>query len=314
MDFEEMEKFNSGAKFMTLIKGDVDNLGLIMSSGLVGNRDNGKINQKDNDLTGVSRTTTLSNHLKYFFSFSLNGFLANWEKGEIEKSVDDNYTDDQKVYTVFAGGDDLMLVCPQSSALKLLEAFNRTFNDFVCNNPEVHISYSLTNFKHNTPIRLVADMAEDNQDEVKSSLKSENILNLIEKNNEIFSAKHNKASFRLFETNLKNEEINKLIKDKQTLIQNVNDNNLTIGIIRDLLYFANMMKNFREQGDTQNLLWLPLFTYKINNKIKHKGLYKNKQLEDFFEAILKVNKNEKEIRDEVSLYSLANELIYSLRK
>ena len=158
MDFEDMEKKNNGAEFMTLLKGDVDNLGLIMSSGLVND---------SNDYTAISRTTTLSNHLKYFFSFSLNGFLEKWEAGEIDKSVDDNFVNDQKVYTVFAGGDDLMLICPQSSSLKLLDAFNKTFTDFVCDNPEVHISYSLTNFKHNTPIRIVAEMSEENQNEVK---------------------------------------------------------------------------------------------------------------------------------------------------
>ena len=121
----------------------------------------------------------------------MNCFLSDWNYGKIISEFD-NTTEDQKVYTVFAGGDDLMLIAPQSSSLKLLYVFNKTFNDFVCENPEVHISYSLTNFKHNTPIRLVAEMAEESQSEVKK-LKADNILEKLESEIDIFHSENDKA-------------------------------------------------------------------------------------------------------------------------
>lgn len=300
MDFGEMENLNTGAKFMTLIKGDIDNLGLIMSSGLV---------DDENDYTGISRTTTLSNHLKYFFSYSLNGFLEDWENGKIIKSVDDRETLDQKIYTVFAGGDDLMLICPQSSSLKLLDAFNKTFNDFVCNNPEVHISYSLTNFKHNTPIRIVADMAEENQEKVKNELKSIYALSEVD----TFEVQKDKAGFRLFDTNLKNDELEELLFKREMLIRNYNNNNLTTGIIRNLLQFSKMMRDFRENEETNSLVWYPLLSYLVNRRIKQEGDYPNSELKEFIDKILRIHKDVKSLKLEKSLYPLLNEVIYTIR-
>lgn len=100
MDFEAMEKTNQGAKLLTMIKGDIDNLGLLMATGLYSD---GK------DYTGFSQTTSLSYHLRYFFSTFFNNFLKNWEtKGG---------NPERKVYTVFAGGDDLLFIAPHGSSL-----------------------------------------------------------------------------------------------------------------------------------------------------------------------------------------------------
>ena len=323
MDFKEMEKSNNGAEMMTLIKGDVDNLGLIMSSGLVGNEEG------DKGLTGISRTTTLSNHLKYFFSFTLNGFLERWEKGEVEKSIDDKYIGDQKVYTVFAGGDDLMIVCPQSSSLKLLEAFDRTFSEFVCENPEVHISYSLTNFKHSTPMRIVAEMAEDNQKKIKNDFKAKNetdvkgniIKTLQEKISEdstIFHAENDKAGVRLFGTNLKKRLVSDILKYKQQLVSWTldKDNKVTKGILRNMLYFSGIIKELNETGDSKFLMWHPKLTYMINRLLKDKeGKYINPEVESFFDTALSINKKDKlnAVILEQILYPLISETIYATR-
>ncbi|MCX7985270.1 MAG: type III-A CRISPR-associated protein Cas10/Csm1, partial [Bacteroidetes bacterium] len=190
MPFDKMVEQNDGAQYLTLIKGDIDNLGLIMAYGLSRDKVEIKDSEEEKDLTAISRTTTLSNHLKYFFSFFLNGFLRDWERNrqqELEKKAKENNTNisqdelrkiknENRVYTVFAGGDDLMLICPHSSSLNLLNEFNNVFNEFVVHNPEVHISYSLTNFKHHTPIRIVADISEENQKESKKKFKNINLL------------------------------------------------------------------------------------------------------------------------------------------
>ncbi len=308
MDFEDIEDKNNGAKYLTLIKGDIDNLGLIMSSGLV---------DDDNDYTAISRTTTLSNHLKYFFSFSLNGFLKDWNEGKIKSEFDGNTTD-QKVYTVFAGGDDLMLISPQSSSLKLLYELNKTFNDFVCENPEVHISYSLTNFKHNTPIRIVADMAEENQSEVKNYFKSKNIIEKLNSEVDIFHAEKDKAGTLLFNTNIKNELQNDLLKYRKNLIgwEKDENNKVTQGVFRNLLYFSKIMKDFNENHDTRLLMWHPKLNYMINRLLKDKsGKYQNEEVEIFFNNALKINKEnepEAELLEKL-LYPVVCEAIYGTR-
>jgi len=319
MDFEQMETYNNGAQMMTLIKGDVDNLGLIMSSGLVGNKDRDSEKGEPKDLTGISRTTTLSNHLKYFFSFSLNGFLEDWEKGKIGKTVEDNFTDDQKVYTVFAGGDDLMIICPQSSSLKLLNELNKTFEEFVCENPEVHISYSLTNFKHNTPIRIVADMAEENQSEAKVAFKNKNILEEIKTKSTVFYKPEDKAALRLFDTNLKNVLIDEILRYKYKHISWVEDdsNKMSQGVLRNLLYFSKIMKDFRETGDTRFIMWHPKLTYLVNRVLKNSnGEYYNNEVGEFVDTILSINKGEnpEAIILEQIIYPVVCEAIYGTRK
>jgi len=307
MEFEDVEKTNIGAKFLTLIKGDVDNLGLIMSSGLVDDKE---------DYTAISRTTTLSNHLKYFFSFSLNGFLSEWNEGKIESEFVENIND-QKVYTVFAGGDDLMLISPQSSSLKLLEALNKTFNDFVCDNPEVHISYSLTNFKHNTPIRIVADIAEENQRDVKKT-KAEKIIEKLDSENDIFHTEKDKAATRLFDTDVKNKLIKDILNYKKDLISWEKDDNNKVsqGVLRNLLYFSQIMRDYNVKNDTSFLMWHPKLNYMINRLLKiNANEYYNIEVKSFFENALKINKKnniEAQLLEKI-LYPAVCEAIYGTR-
>lgn len=328
MDFEEMETYNKGAELLTLIKGDVDNLGLIMSYGLVGNNPS---DENNDDLTGLSRTTTLSNHLKYFFSFSLNGFLRDWETGKIltseeRKKLKDldsaefkEYIKDRKVYTVFAGGDDLMLIAPQSSSLSLVRAFNNVFKNFVCENPEIHISFSLTNFKHNTPMRIVSRIAEENQEKIKSAFPSPKIKeNIMLGKKDVFYAQNDKAGLRVFDTNLKLELIDKLLYYKSKLIEWEKDekNNVSQGVLRNLLYFAKIIDDYNRKGDTKYLMWHPKLNYMINRLLKDKnGKYPKAEVEEFFEMALDINKkdNLEALTLEQILYPVVCEAIYGTR-
>ncbi len=329
MDFEEMETHNKGAEILTLIKGDVDNLGLIMSYGLVGNAEAN--DEKKNDLTGLSRTTTLSNHLKYFFSFSLNGFLRDWEAGKILTSEEkkkfhdlnsdefNEYIRDRKVYTVFAGGDDLMLIAPQSSSLSLVKTFNEVFNDFICENPEIHISFSLTNFKHNTPMRIVSRIAEDNQEKIKNAFHTLKIKDkIIAGEKDVFYPQNDKAGIRVFDTNLKLELIDKVFSYKSKLIEWEKDekNSVSQGILRNLLYFAKIIDDYNRKGDSEYLMWHPKLSYMINRLLKDKnGKYLNKDVEEFFEMALDINKkdNLEAMTLEKILYPVVCEAIYGTR-
>jgi len=298
LDFEKMSDIGDGAKFLTVIKGDIDNLGLIMAYGL------------DNDLTAISRTTTLSNHLKYFFSFFINGFLKDKDKKEGIKS-----------YIIFAGGDDLIFVCHQNNAIKLLDEFNSVFNDFVCANKEVHISYSITHFKSGTPIRLVAGFADENQEKVKKySSTYESVKKMLEKE-DCFFENNNKSSTLIFETGLKNSELAELKSKTELLTSWVEENKtdpkkgISMGVLRNLMQLLEMMKAYRENGDTSKLIWHPMLTYMINRLLKDKnGEYRDNEVGKFFVDVLKLNKNERDIKLEKILYPAICGAIYKLRK
>lgn len=296
MPFEDMAKKNEGAKFLSLIKGDIDNLGLIMAYGL---------NSDTDDLTGISRTTTLSNHLKYFFSFFLNGFLKNWEE---QKS-------DNKAYIIFAGGDDLMLVTPQSSTLKFIKALNDKFVEFTCENNEVHISYSVTHFKDHTPIRIIADFAEKSQRAGKGFTKQlqRQLLNDASKRSDAFLSEHDKAGTFLFNSFIKNNEHDYFIKKCDELTEKANEekSGLSKGLIRRLLDLSEMLKKYEETDDATYLIAYARLNHTVNRLLKNK----DKDLLKFFEDVLTINKegNIEAQRIEKILYPLVCQVIYNIR-
>ncbi len=306
-DFSEMVKANNGAEFLTLIKGDIDNLGLLMSCGLSGN---------ENDISPISRITTMSYHLKYFFSFFINGFLRDWDSSRKELDKDDPESD-QNVYTIFAGGDDLMLVTTQSASLKLADEFNKKFNDFVCNNDEVHITYSHTNFKDKTPIRMVADLSEHNQEGAKKKLKGNANFDSLESflnSNEPFSQENDKTGLYLFNNIIKTDLIEYIINRKRELTGWVKDedNPVTKGIIQNLLNLAEIMKEYDEKGKVEKLIWHPKLANMITRLLMDKSGYKNNDVKGFFDEALSLNKNSDSPLKK-ALHPLMCEIIYSTR-
>jgi CRISPR-associated protein Csm1 len=309
MDFDSMIKKNDGAEVLTLIKGDIDELGLIMSNGLVGNKDI----ETGSDYTSISRTTTLSNHLKYFFSFFMNGFLGSWDVSQKRKDGIKIGEQDQYVYTIFAGGDDMMLITTQSASLKLLQEFNKQFMDFVCENPEVHISYSFTNFKDSTPIKMVAEISEQNQHEVKYKLKS--------LQNNSFLAENNKAGTFLFDTVIKNDQITELDKWSNQISDWYLNKDVSAGTIYNLFYLSQLMKDFifsenKIKNISSKLIWHPMLTYLINRNVKDfRGNYFSKEAEMFFSKVLTIPAKASNSEDLLKiLYPLICSSIYKIRK
>lgn len=303
MPFEVIAKQNEGAQFLTLIKGDIDNLGLIMAYGLTRDKNDGE-KEDDKDLTAISRTTTLSNHLKYYFSFFLNGFLKDWE----------NKDNENKVYTIFAGGDDLMLIAPQSSAVKLLNELNEKFKEFVCSNNEVHISYSLTHFKDHTPIKIVAEFAEENQENGKKYTNDVQKELLKTKKEKAFLYENDKSGTFLFNTFVKNHNLNYLIKQTEYLTLKAKDekSGLSKGLIRRLLELSEMMKKYEETDDAAYLIAYARLNHTVNRLLKDK----DNEIKKFFDKVLTINKegNEEAEKLEKILHPLVCQIIYNIRK
>lgn len=327
MPFEDMVKENDGAQFLSLIKGDLDNLGLIMAFGLVGDKKEIKDENKGKDLTAISRTTTLSNHLKYYFSFFLNGFLSNWEtqkqKELLNKAKNENPSitteeinklkNENRIYTIFAGGDDLMFITPQSSAVKLIASLNNEFEKFTCSNKEVHISYSVTHFKDHTPIRIVAGFAEENQKEGKKHTKNEQRNLLLSKNNSSFTVENDKAGTFIFNSFVKNSELADLINMTNELTEKAKDekSGLSKGLIRRLLELSEMLKKYQENNDAIYLIAYARLNHTVNRLLKDK----DNDIKKFFKDVLTINKEDNLYAQKIEkiLYPLVCQVIYNIR-
>ena len=111
---------NSGTAVdhLAVVKGDVDDLGYIFSEGL------------ENKLS-LSRYMSLSRMMNAFFTVSLPKLLA------------EKYPD---IYTVYAGGDDFVLVGPWEEALEASMGIRQAFYRFTGENESITLSVGISIF------------------------------------------------------------------------------------------------------------------------------------------------------------------------
>ncbi len=121
-----------GQQALTVLKGDVDNLGAIFQGGL--------------GQPTFAKMAALSRQVNDFFAVWLP-----WKCAE-------DYPD---TYTVFAGGDDFFLIGPWKSTLKLALEMREAFQRYVAHNEEIHFSCGMVMAKPGLPIRQLGVMAEE---------------------------------------------------------------------------------------------------------------------------------------------------------
>ncbi|MGH7084682.1 MAG: type III-A CRISPR-associated protein Cas10/Csm1, partial [Acetobacteraceae bacterium] len=121
-----------GRAMLGVVKADVDRLGIIFGNGL------------GEDHT-AARIATLSRMLDGFFSGHLPALLR-------EKFPD--------TYTVYAGGDDLLLIAPWLQAIRLAAALRADFRRFSNGNPNLTVSAAIEFIQPNEPINRAVREAE----------------------------------------------------------------------------------------------------------------------------------------------------------
>lgn len=116
---------------LTVLKGDVDDLGRIFQAGL--------------GRPTFAKMAALSRQMNAFFSLWLPTKCAR---------------DFPNTYTVFAGGDDFFLIGPWRSTMQLAGEMYTEFQRYVAGNPEMHFSAGMVMAKPGLPVRQLGEMAE----------------------------------------------------------------------------------------------------------------------------------------------------------
>lgn len=129
-----------GRPMLAALKADVDRLGQIFSRGLGTRR-------------SLARTATLSRMMDAFFT----GFLPH----QLETRF-------PHIYTVYAGGDDLLLLGPWRDVLRLASALREDFRAFVGGSAHVTLSAGIALFAPKTPVSLAAQEAETRLEKAKA--------------------------------------------------------------------------------------------------------------------------------------------------
>jgi len=122
-----------GTQFLGVLRADVDNLGKLFSEGI-------------GEVKSLSRLATLSRMTDLFFS--------GWVNETLKSPPDDRRYD--RIYTVYAGGDDLCLVGPWDVIVDFARHLASEFERYVAGNPNVTLSAAITVTKPKFPIATSA--------------------------------------------------------------------------------------------------------------------------------------------------------------
>lgn len=232
---------STGRSMLGYLKADVDNLGAAFACGLKGNNT-------------VSRVATLSRMLDVFFS----GFM--------QKLIKDNYPE---LYTVYSGGDDVLVIGPWDLIIKFANELNEKFHEFTCNNENITLSAGIAFVKPNYPVFRAVEMAD-------------NFLDI--------SKGKGKDSLTVFGHTVGWKEVNKILNESLKLKGWLKENKVSSGFAMNLLVYSQMNRQFNETGRTEFLRFLPLMTYDIarNIPIEKKELREwAEELKDLKSPILK---------------------------
>lgn len=132
-------------KSLVTLKGDIDNLGDIFQN--IEKLSFAK-------LAGISR--------------QFNMFFALWLPWFCEFGVNENGVNKFKdTYTVFAGGDDFLLIGPWESTIYLAQVMHEKFREYVTHNPNITFSSGLAMTHAQVPIKYLAHSTEVALDNAK---------------------------------------------------------------------------------------------------------------------------------------------------
>jgi CRISPR-associated protein Csm1 len=129
-----------GQAMLGVLKADVDRLGLLVGYGV------------PDDHVSFGRLAALSRSLDLFFKGFLDARLA---------------TDYRSIYSVFSGGDDLLLVGPWYDLVRFARDLHDWFTRHTCGHAGISLSAGLVFTKPTTPVRQLAASADDALDHAK---------------------------------------------------------------------------------------------------------------------------------------------------
>lgn len=185
--FEDISDAATGNKKIAVYKADVDNLGMIFSIGLkkkknISAEELEKIEENDEkDYRSISRISTLSRNMEYFFSYWMNsifetGKVEIWLGNKIKKEIDFS-----NIYVLYSGGDDLVIIGPWDKIIYISYFIRKKFEEFVTENEEITLSGGIAISHPKLRIINGIDKAGELEEKSKEIDKDKNALTLFGK-------------------------------------------------------------------------------------------------------------------------------------
>ncbi|MBF0412095.1 MAG: type III-A CRISPR-associated protein Cas10/Csm1 [Desulfamplus sp.] len=258
-----------GRSLIAFFKADVDNLGLIFSTGL------------GNDKFSVARFSSLSRMLNIFFS----DYIVNLIKQE--------YPD---IYVVYSGGDDLFLIGPWWQTARFSILLKNKLTQFCANNPDITISGGLFVAKPRMPMRKAAESAEEALENAKQ----------FDNNNKNSNSRRFKDSVSFLDEVVSWQELEELLNKGDMFDKALKEKERT-GFSMAFLYrlhqYQRMYRRFISGKNIKDGIYLSHAYYDIGRNIQNKNGKPRNNLEEMamLQKIFAVGAKE---RDELNLLNI----------
>lgn len=250
--FEEISESAIGNKKIGVYKADVDNLGILFSEGL-------KMKENNNQSISLSRVSTLSRNLEYFFSYWMREIFKE-KNHSITYRGKNNIIHNEKIsfedtYVLYSGGDDLLLIAPWDKMIALSYFIRENFRKFTTENEDITISGGIALSAPKTPIIYAVEGA--NIYEERSKEEGKDRLTVFNK-----TLKWNK-----FEEILSiSEKIYELAKEKNEEKENL----ITQAFLYRCLKYTDMAEKFIKNKDVMSLTYVSKYSYDYSRNISAK--------------------------------------------
>jgi CRISPR-associated protein Csm1 len=254
LSFEIMANASIGDKRLGVLKMDIDHLGLLFSVGT------------EVDCSGkksMSRLATLSRSIDLFFAGYLDvickkAFLQ-WKEDS-----DNSWPHKEKVtqifYTVYSGGDDLMITGPWSEIPNLAREIRREFKEYTCGNKDIDISAGIFLCKPKYPVSLAAKAASEELEKSKNG-KTDQL--------------EGRKCITLFGDTVKwqnNDRVNldELFEFGEYLYRNIMNEDSRLRLPRGFVH--GLLRIHKQYTEGQNLNFIPAVLYQLTRNIKDKAI------------------------------------------
>ena len=155
------------------------------------------------------------------------------------------------IYTVYAGGDDLLLVGPWLEIVNFANKFYQRFKEFVGNNPDITLSAGISLLSASAPIPGAAEKAHSYL-ELSKDMKGKNAITV-------------------FDTTVHWDSLEELLKFADFLDTEINneESRINVGFIYRLFKYRRMFID-SEEGKIEGLRFHSLMNYDIKRNIEQK--------------------------------------------
>lgn len=274
--FSEIANESKGCKKIGILKADVDTLGFLFSEGL---------QDEEENFGTISRINTLSRMLDLFF----NGYLHEI----IEKQF-------KNVYCVFSGGDDLFLIGPWNEMPDLALEINKEFHRYTGDNQCMTLSAAICIASGSGHISTMSEYCEQKLKQVKETA-----------NRKIYPDRNTGRNGVFFlNRTMSWEDFEKQINIGKSFAESIP--NVGISLLRRLGNYSYMYQNYLNDGNVDNLLFLPMFSYDMTRN--YSGIKKEKWFRNYCDELYRKASNYMRIEKEFYFTEFSVQYAFNLTK